>query len=437
MPLDSARREGGGSEIVIELPTLHADQVRAYRLKSRHKAIRAGRRWGKTVLLETIACEAALNRQFVGWFSPQYKFLSEAYADIVDYLAPAITRSSKMDGVIRLSTGGRIDFWSLDNERAGRSRHYHKVVIDEAAFCKPNMIEVWRKSIEPTLLDYVGTCIAASNTNGLDAQNFFYKICNEPQWGFKEYWAPSRSNPYLPADEIESLQARTHPLVFEQEYEAKFVDFSGNAFFALPMMLVENKPVAYPKNCDGVFVTIDTGIKDRSQHDGTAAIYWALDEHGTNGVPWKLTILDYDILHVQGALLETWLPTVYERCEQLARECKARFGSLGAWIEDKVSGTILLQQAARRGWPATAIDSKLTDVGKDARAISVSGYVHQELVKISQTAYDRQVVFKEVHRNHLLGQVVGYRIGIDNGMDDLVDCYTYGIAIALGDKRGF
>ena len=42
-------------------------------------------------------------------------------------------------------------------------------------------------------------------------------------------------------------------------------------------------------------------------------------------------------------------------------------------IEDKNSGTILLQQALRRGMPAQAIDSKLTAVGKDERALNVSG----------------------------------------------------------------
>jgi Rhodopirellula transposase DDE domain/WD domain, G-beta repeat len=63
------------------------------------------------------------------------------------------------------------------------------------------------------------------------------------------------------------------------------------------------------------------------------------------------------------------------------RLCRARKGSVGAFIEDKNSGTILLQQAWRRQLLAHAIDSKLTAMGKDERAISVSGYVHRGLVK--------------------------------------------------------
>lgn len=390
-----------------------------------------------TLLCETIACDAAINGEIIGWFAPEYKFLSEAYSDIVEMLAPAIWRSSRMDGVIRLSTGGRIDFWSLDNPLAGRSRHYHKVIIDEAAFCKPDMVDVWRKAIEPTLLDYVGSAIAASNTNGLDANNFFYQLCNDPRWGFAEYWAPSRNNPFLPQAEIDALQARTNPLIFEQEYEAKFVDFSGHAFFPLTSLLVNERPVAPPANCDGVFAVIDTAIKDKSEHDGTGVVFAAVDQFGTSGQTHQLTLLDYDLIHIEGSLLEAWLPSVFERLEEWARACRARYGSVGVWIEDKGSGTILLQQAGRRGWRAQAIESKLTDLGKDARAISVSGYVHQGKVKLSETAYDRQLIFREVHRNHLIAQVTGYRVGIDSGMDDLLDCFCYSVAIALGDRAGF
>ena len=433
------RRPTGGNNarpIEIELPTPHADQIRALSIPGRHKAIRCGRRWGKTLLAETMACEMAIDGKLVGWFAPEYKFLSEAYSDIVEYLQPLIYRSSRMDGVIRLITGGRIDFWSLDNERAGRSRRYHQVIVDEAAFCKPGMLEIWRRSIEPTLLDYVGSAVAASNTNGTDPDNFFYRLCTEPKWGFSEYHAPSANNPYLPLEEIEALRARTHPLVFRQEYLAEFVDFGGESFFTMASLLDEAaQPVEFPRLCDGVFAVIDTAIKDGKEHDGTAVLYCASSMH--IGVP--LTLLDYDVLQIPGSLLEDWLPGVYRRLEELSRACHAVHGAMGVWIEDKGSGTILLQQARRRGWMARPIESKLTDLGKDARAINVSGYVHRGMVKLSRTAYDRVMIFKEVSRNHLIGQVVGYRVGIDagHGSDDLLDCFTYATAIALGDAKGF
>jgi hypothetical protein len=87
-----------------------------------------------------------------------------------------------------------------------------------------------------------------------------------------------------------------------------------------------------------------------------------------------------DLTKMFEPFLETWLPEVFATLEELARLCHARGGSIGAFIEDKNSGTILLQQALRRQMPARAIDSKLTAMGKDKRAISVSGYVHRESV---------------------------------------------------------
>lgn len=431
------RRRGGRSKddrhIEIELPVLHADQLRAYRMPGRFKAGRCGRRWGKTALGSVIAVDAAAKGEFVGWFSPEYKFQSEAYAEIADMLSPAIYSSSKVEGVMRTRSGGRIDFWTLDNPRAGRSRRYHKVIIDEAAFTKPIMLDTWHKAIRPTLVDFRGSALALSNTNGIDPENFFYQICNDPQHGFVQFHAPTSANPYMPAEEIEEIRARTHPLVFEQEYLAEFVDWSGAAFFSQATLLRGERPVEFPTICDGVFATIDTAIKDHAKHDGTGVIYWATSKHF--GQP--LIILDYDLIQVEGSLLEAWLPGVYTRLDELAGLCRARFGALGAWIEDKVSGTILLQQARRRGWPANAIDSKLTTLGKDARAISVSGYVTRGDVNISQHAYDKLLTYKGTTRNHLLGQVVGYRVGVDQGEDDLLDCFCYGIAIALGDNKGF
>ena len=45
----------------VALPVLHADQVRAYRslLRVKRRAVWCGRRWGKSALAETIACDVA------------------------------------------------------------------------------------------------------------------------------------------------------------------------------------------------------------------------------------------------------------------------------------------------------------------------------------------------------------------------------------------
>jgi hypothetical protein len=152
-----------------------------------------------------------------------------------------------------------------------------------------------------------------------------------------------------------------------------------------------------------------------------------------------LLILDWDIVQIEGAILETWLPTVFERLAMLSRLCRARYGSVGAWIEDKNSGTILLQQSARQQWSARAIESKLTAMGKDERAISVSGYVHRGNVKYTDQAFNKTTVYKRKMRNHLVEQVESFRIGDKDSKreDDLLDTFCYGIALSLGNPDGF
>ncbi len=128
---------------------------------------------------------------------------------------------------------------------------------------------------------------------------------------------------------------------------------------------------------------------------------------------------------------------MFKRLEELMRLCRARRGSPGALIEDKNSGTILLQQAANRRMPVHAIESKLTAMGE--RALSVSGYVHQGKVKYSEYAFNKTSVYKQKSRNHLVDQVERFRVGDKNQKreDDLLDTFCYGIALSLGNNKGF
>jgi hypothetical protein len=132
-----------------------------------------------------------------------------------------------------------------------------------------------------------------------------------------------------------------------------------------------------------------------------------------------------------------WLKSVFDNLEILAKRHRARMGSGGAWIEDKSSGMVLIQQAERHGWPAQAIPSPLTAVGKDERAISVSGYVHRGDVKVCRQAFDRIETYKGRSGNQLLMQVFRFQLGVKDQQDDLLDCWCYGIALSLGNADGF
>ena len=78
-------------------------------------------------------------------------------------------------------------------------------------------------------------------------------------------------------------------------------------------------------------------------------------------------------------------------------------------------------------------------MGKDERAINVSGYVHRGEVKYSDHAFNKVTTYKQKTRNHLIDQVESFRVGDKKSdrEDDALDTFCYGIAIALGNSEGF
>jgi hypothetical protein len=427
----------------VALPTLHDGQLSAWYAveASRYVALRCGRRWGKTALASTIICDGAARGENWGLFAPDYKITSETYRDIYEILEPLTISASKIDGVIRCVGGGRVDFWTLNNPRAGRSRKYHGVVIDEAAFAGPDMADIWTKSIKPTLLDYRGVGWALSTPSGKDDENWFYSICNAPDSEFVEFHAPTSTNPYLPADEVAKLEHDNSPEVYRQEYLAEFVDWSGVAFFPIESLLVDGQPVPYPTKCDTVLAIIDTSIKSGTEHDSTAVIYGSYDSLLTSQ---QVKILDWEVLQIQGSDQADWLLGVYARGEELARQCGARNGFAGSLIEDKATGTVLIQQSEnlrRRGQyaPAYAIDSKLTAMGKDERAIAASPYIYKGDVKITDYAFNKTTVLKRISANHLLKQIGSFRVGAKDAAtraDDCLDTFCYLVLMTRGSGSG-
>lgn len=425
----------------VTIPTFHAGQVEIWKNRTHRNSVRCGRRFGKTKMIVTLASDAAAKGQRVGIFAPEHKQLQEPYDEILLTLGDVVNASNKSDGVIKTITGGKADFWRLiDNELAGRGREYDVVLIDEAAYTKDGqMLDIWQRSIVPTMATKPNAAVWVFSTpKGIDPENFFWRLGNDPEMGFKEFHAPSWANPLVDRDWLRGEESRLHPDVWRQEVLAEWVDWSGIAFFSLTKWLDgDGKPVPWPKHCDRVFAVIDSAIKTGSANDGTAVTYYARNQFA--GTP--LVILDWEIIQVESDLLVNWLPgVVFPRLEELARECGAREGVLGTFIEDKASGQTLLQHGLRRGWRLRAIDSAFTAIGKDERAIAVSSHHHQGLAKVSEPAHNKVMVYKGVSRNHLESQVTGFRLGDRDAprrADDLFDTYIYALALTFGNDKGF
>jgi hypothetical protein len=274
------------TETVISLGRMHPGQIRAYWALQphRYKILRCGWRFGKTEFAKIWIGQGLLQGWECAWLAPQHKIWSEAYMEIKATLRPLWESGSMGSSVIRLKNRGRLDFWTLGNQIAGRSRRYRRVVIDEAAFAKNgdnkvdgSMMEIWEKAIKPTLFDYGGEVLICSNSAGKNPDNFFYNICTDPNYGFGEFRATTMDNPTLPKPDPEESRADwsgrrkqfiaglirdNDPLVYAQEYLAEFVDWAGVGFFARERVLDNGQPVPYPARHRGYYRSAFPGTRE-------------------------------------------------------------------------------------------------------------------------------------------------------------------------------
>ena len=415
---------------------LHEGQLRIAANLTRKNLLRAGRRFGKTSLLEDVFVRRALRGRAVCWLCEQYKLITPTYLGIKLRHGAVITKHSQTANKIDFLGGGLIEFWTLDNEDAGRSRAYDDIVIDEASLKEKDLRMIVETALMPTMIDRPGTTITMAGTpKGINEESYFYVAAIDKTLGYQEFHAPTWANPYLDEESVANLKANHPPLVYLQEYCAMFVDWSGDAFFSLDKLLVDGQPVEIPALCDTVLVFIDTALKTGKERDGTASLICAYQK-----VPFpRLTILEWDLRQIEGGSLNDWLPEQVNKGYQWAERCRARFGFGKVLIEDKGSGTVLIQQARRRDLPVGALEMRLTEMGKDERALNASGYVWRGLVKLCRTAYDKTCNYKGFVANHLLKQVIGYRPGVKDPLaeDDLLDTFTYGAIVAHGDTEGW
>lgn len=229
----------------------------------------------------------------------------------------------------------------------------------------------------------------------------------------------------------------------------------GASFFTIESLMVPSgiiapdgqptfAPAPTPDRTDTVFAIIDTAIKSGVEHNSTAVTWYS---YNSLTKPITTLILDWDIVQVEGAGQEAWLPSVHARGEELARQCNARRGYSGAFIEDKATGTVLLQQSLNQARAsgkrplAHPIDSKMTAMGKEERAIAAAPYVIAGNVKITQPAFDKTKIHKGKSANHFITQITDFRLGSKqkDGLD-LLDTFCYGVlitcGIGTGDRKG-
>lgn len=189
----------------------------------------AGRRFGKSLISQTIALESGIEGKRVAYITPTYQLGKIFFQELLDMLPNEIYKKNEADLVITFITGGTIRFFTGERLDNLRGLKFHLCIIDEASFI-PNLEDGWLNSIRPTLTDYKGKALFLSTPKG---KNYFYSLFMKGNGG-EEDWASFKfstyDNPYIDKSEVDSARMQLPEVVFEQEYMANPAENAANPF---------------------------------------------------------------------------------------------------------------------------------------------------------------------------------------------------------------
>lgn len=319
---------------------LHPGQQRVESELARYNVVDCGRRFGKTEYIQRKLGEKAIAGQPVAYFSPIYPMVTQVYRDLDWRLAPLIVR--RTDGRrIELSTGGVIDFWSMENgaDRA-RGRKYSRVGLDECAMVT-DLVAVWEKVVRPTLADLQGDAFFLSTPRRGGGFEELYQRGIAGDGGWRAWKMTTYDNPFIPESEIEEMRAGMSAERFAQEVLADFEAAESDLVY--PEFGKHHvKPVAdLWRDCKWRVAGIDPG-----GGDPTAIIPIGVthDEHVLQpGEFYRKGDVDIDkIAHYIGSL-----------------------GKLDQVVVGETNGNVLTNTLRRMGFPAVKADMR-RDEGLEA-----------------------------------------------------------------------
>ena len=322
--------------IAIDLPRLHAKQRQIKQERRRFNVLNCGRRFGKNVLQQDFAIEAALQGYPVGWFSPTYKMMLEDWRTLTNTLQAATSRKNSTERRIELVTNGLIEFWSIDNQDVARGRKYKRVIVNEAAMI-PKLRDAWEQAIRPTLTDMAGDAYFDSTPKG---RNYFFELHQRGRGDhadWKSWTMPTSENPHISPAEIEAAREMLPELTFDQEYLAIFLENEGAVFRNIAACM--GAPQAAPKDHAGH--TIIAGADWGKQADFTA-ISVGCRECRTEVAIDRFNQIDY---HFQRG-----------RLENLAR----RWQVSQITAESNSMGDPIIEELRRAGLPVNAFQTTAT-----------------------------------------------------------------------------
>ena len=209
-------------------------QSRIFEDDTRFRVVVAGRRFGKTFLSTAELLNRALSKpdQNVWYVAPTYKAAKEIAWDMLSEQIPPdyITSKNETSLTIALLNGSTIALKGAEKPDNLRGRSLDFVVLDEFADMRK---EAWYEVIRPSLSDRQGSAALFIGTP--KGRNHFYDLYGkgvDGDEGWKSYQYTTIEGGNVPPEEIASAKADLDDRTFQQEYEARFVSYSGVIYYA-------------------------------------------------------------------------------------------------------------------------------------------------------------------------------------------------------------
>lgn len=415
-------------EYIVELPTLHEAQKEVAASDARWKILCAGRRFGKTRLGVQMCLQVALAGGRAWWVAPTFSIARVGWRDIAasakSFPREIEPKVSLANMQIDLHSGGSIAVRSADNPQRLRGEGLDFLVMDEAAFVKP---EVWQEVLRPTLTERKGSALFISTPMGRD--NWFYDLWEtaEEAENWERFRFATVDNPMIDPEEVEAAKGEVGSIVFAQEYLAEFVD-AGQGMLKPEWInyfnLVEERQGNnhnYPYNTNvkskvmvagaeyyledlNKFAIVDLATTTNKDSDFTVITSFAITPDN------KLLVFDMERNKLEGPDIIPAIKRVFE---------KNRLQYVG--IERQGFQTSIIQMAQRSG---IRVRELKVDKDKVTRALPLSARMESgDVFFLSDSHW-----LPEVER-----ELMTFPVGAH---DDIVDTLSYGVMM-LQERRSW
>lgn len=229
---------------------------------ARFRVIVAGRRFGKTFLSTAELIRAAVSGEERNcWYiAPTYKAAKEiAWQMLLQAIPPEyIVKTNETALSLHLVNGSTISLKGAEKPDNLRGRALDFCVLDEFADMRK---EAWYEVIRPSLSDRRGSAIFIGTPKG---RNHFYDLWTkgadkDDGWAAHQYTTLEGGN--VEQDEIQAARQDLDERTFEQEYEARFVNYSGIIYYNFNR---EESVRRYEGNTDRILIGMDFNLDPMS-----------------------------------------------------------------------------------------------------------------------------------------------------------------------------